>query len=239
MKGIVLAGGSGSRLYPATQVVTKQLLPVYDKPMVYYPLSTLMLAGVRDVLLISTPRDTPRYEELLGDENVGGMDMFLALTNDDEDNILAAMLAKRLGARRVLALINRRAYADLMQGSTIDIAVSPAHAVIGELLAHVRRGDVVAVHSLRRGAAEALEGIAHGDATTSRLVGRSMRQVDELLPPGVRVGAILRGDGRDHRVLMPHGDMVVQTDDHLIMFIPSKRQVRDVERLFQVSATFL
>ena len=177
-------------------------------------------------------------EELLGDENVGDMDLFLALTSDDEDNILAAMLAKRLGARRVLALINRRAYAELMQGSTIDIAVSPAHAVIGELLMHVRRGDVVAVHSLRRGAAEALEGIARGDAKTSRLVGRSMQELEAVLPPGVRVGALVRGGGRDQRVLMPHHDVVVETDDHLIMFIPNKDQVREVERMFQVSATF-
>src|SRR5690606_1143323 len=105
---------------------------------------------------------------------VRDMDMYLALTSDDEDNILSAMLAKRLGARRVLALINRRTYADLIQGGTIDIAVAPAQTVIGELLAHVRRGDVVAVHSLRRGAAEALEGVARGDAKTSRLVGRRL-----------------------------------------------------------------
>ena len=177
-------------------------------------------------------------EELLGDENVGDMDLFLALTSDDEDNILASMLAKRLGASRVLALINRRAYADLMQGSTIDIAVSPAHAVIGELLMHVRRGDVVAVHSLRRGAAEALEGIARGDAKTSKLVGRSMQQLDAVLPAGVRVGAVVRGSGRGQKVLMPHHDVVVETDDHLIMFIPNNKQVREVERLFQVSATF-
>lgn len=177
-------------------------------------------------------------EELLADENVGSMDMFLALTSDDEDNILSAMLAKRLGARRVLSLINRRAYADMMQGSTIDIAVSPSHAVIGELLAHVRRGDVVAVHSLRRGMAEALEGVARGDARTSKLVGRNARQVEEALPAGVRLGVLVRGEGREQRVLMPHHDTEIQTDDHLVIFIPDKRQVRDVERLFQVSATF-
>lgn len=175
-------------------------------------------------------------EDLLTDENVGGIDLFLALTSDDEDNILSAMLAKRLGARRVLALINRRAYAEMMQGSTIDIAVSPAQTVIGELLAHVRRGDVVAVHSLRRGAAEALEGVARGDAKTSRLVGRRVEQIG--LPAGARIGALVRGAGRGCRVLMPHHDTVIETDDHLVIFIPNKRMVREVEKLFQVSATF-
>lgn len=177
-------------------------------------------------------------EELQADENVASMDLFLALTSDDEDNILSAMLAKRLGARRVLALINRRAYADLIQGGTIDIAVSPAQTVIGELLAHVRRGDVVAVHSLRRGTAEALEGVARGDARTSKLVGRTIEQIELALPGGVRLGMVVRGEEPDVQVLMPAHDLVVQTDDHLIIFIPEKRQVRDVERMFQVSATF-
>ncbi|MFZ9539325.1 MAG: TrkA C-terminal domain-containing protein, partial [Burkholderiaceae bacterium] len=170
------------------------------------------------------------------EENVADMDLFLALTSDDEDNIMSAMLAKRLGARRVLALINRRAYAEMMQGGTIDIAVSPAQTVIGELLTHIRRGDVVAVHSLRRGAAEALEGIARGDAKTSRLVGRRVEEI--RLPKGARFGAIVRGEDDRAEVLMPHHDTVIQKDDHIVIFIPNKRLVRDVEKLFQVSATF-
>ncbi len=175
-------------------------------------------------------------EDLLLEENVGDMDLFLALTSDDEDNIMSAMLAKRLGARRVLSLINRRAYADMMQGSTIDIAISPSQAVIGELLTHLRRGDVVAVHSLRRGAAEALEGIARGDAKTSKLVGRRVEEIK--LPKGARIGAIVRGEGPGSQVLMPHHDTLIETDDHIIIFIPNKRLVREVEKLFLVSATF-
>ncbi|MCZ8253035.1 MAG: Trk system potassium transporter TrkA [Hylemonella sp.] len=175
-------------------------------------------------------------EDLLLEENVSEMDLFLALTSDDEDNIMSAMLAKRLGARRVMALINRRAYADMMQGSTIDIAISPAQTVIGELLTHVRRGDVVAVHSLRRGAAEALEGIARGDVKTSRLVGRRIEEV--RLPEGARFGVIVRGEGRKSEVLMPHHDTLIEDGDHIVIFIPNKRLVREVERLFQVSATF-
>jgi len=95
-------------------------------------------------------------EDLLLEENIENTDVFCAVTNDDEANILSAMLAKRLGAKRVMSLINRPAYVDLVQSGTIDIAISPQQATIGTLLTRVRRGDVVQVHSLRRGAAEAL-----------------------------------------------------------------------------------
>lgn len=185
-------------------------------------------------------------EDLMEDENVRDMDLFAALTNDDEDNIMACLLAKRMGARRVLALINRKAYADLVQGTTIDIAISPSHAVIGELLAHVRRGDVAAVHSLRRGAAEALEAVVRGDRRSCRMAGRRIDQLD--LPRGVQIGALVRGlhrpDGSEAgadaqpQVLMAHHDTVIEPLDHVIVFVPRKRMVREVERLFQVSPTF-
>jgi trk system potassium uptake protein TrkA len=190
-------------------------------------------------------------EELLGDENVQDMDLFLSLTSDDEDNIMGCLLAKRLGARRVLAVINRKAYADLVQGTTIDIAISPSQAVIGELLAYVRRGDVEAVHSLRRGAAEAMEAIVRGDRKTCKMAGRRIEEVG--LPKGAQVGAIVRGLHRPDgsaidlesnseakpEVIIAHHDTVVQTNDHVIVFVPRKRMVREVEKLFQVSATFM
>jgi trk system potassium uptake protein TrkA len=178
-------------------------------------------------------------EDLMADENVDDMDLFLALTSDDEDNIMASLRAKRLGARRVFALINRRAYADLVQGSQIDIAISPAQAVIGELLAHVRRGDVVAVHSLRRGAAEALEVVVRGDRKTCKVAGRRIEEI--ALPSGAQIGAIVRTirDAEDYRkVIVPHHDTVIETGDHVIVFVPRKRMVREIEKLFQVSATF-
>jgi trk system potassium uptake protein TrkA len=191
-------------------------------------------------------------ENVMEDENVREMDLFIAITSDDEDNIMSCLLAKRLGARRVLALINRRAYADLVQGTTIDIAISPAQAVIGELLAYVRRGDIEAVHSLRRGAAEALEAVARGDRRTSRVVGRRIEEIG--LPRGAAIGAIVRGvaaraghgrtapaqAGTDAppQIIIPHHDTVIQADDHVIVFLPRKRMVRDVEKLFSVGATF-
>jgi trk system potassium uptake protein TrkA len=171
-------------------------------------------------------------EELLLQENVDEMDVFCALTNDDEDNIMSSLLAKRMGARKVIALINRATYVDLLQGGEIDIALSPAQATIGPLLTHIRRGDVTVVHSLRRGAAEALEAVVHGDEKSSKLVGRRIEQVP--LPEGASIGAILRGD----TVIIAHHDTRIEAEDHLIIFVPNKRQVPQVERLFQVGLGF-
>jgi len=142
------------------------------------------------------------------------------------------LLAKRLGAKKVLTLINNAAYVDLVQGGEIDIAISPQQATIGSLLTHVRRGDIVNVHSLRRGAAEAIEAIAHGDKQSSKVVGRTIRDI--ALPDGTTIGAIVRGK----EVIIAHGDVMVESGDHVILFVIDKRRIRDVERLFQVGLTF-
>jgi trk system potassium uptake protein len=191
-------------------------------------------------------------ETLLAAEGIADTDFFIAVTSDDESNIMAALLAKRMGARRVLALINRAVYADLVQSERIDIAISPAQISLGPLLTRVRRGDVVAVHSLRRGAAEALELIAHGDITTSKVVGRTIEQL--ALPRGVTIGAIARlrtpgaasavesgghTQAAEYQVIIAHHDTLIQSDDHLIVFVVNRSLVPKVERLFQVGIGFI
>lgn len=171
-------------------------------------------------------------KELLLEENIKDVDIFCALTNDDEANIMSSMLAKRLGARKVMALINNPAYVDLVQGGEIDIAISPSQATIGTLLTHVRRGDIVNVYSLRRGAAEAIEAVAHGDSRSSKVVGKTIGEID--LPPGTTIGAIVRNE----EVLIAHDNTLIESEDHVILFVIDKKHIRDVERLFQVGLTF-
>ncbi len=170
--------------------------------------------------------------ELLLEENIEQCDAFCAVTNDDEVNIMSSLMAKRLGVRQVITLISKPAYVDLVQGGDIDIAVSPQQATTSSLLSHVRRADVARAHSLRRGAAEAIEAIAHGDEKSSKVVGRRISEID--LPTGTNIGAIVR----DNQVLIAHDDVVVESDDHVILFLVDKKQVRDVERLFQVGLAF-
>lgn len=172
-------------------------------------------------------------EELLLEENVDNVDVFCALTNSEEANILSSMLAKRLGAHKVMALINRPSYVDLVESGSIDIAISPQQVTIGSLLAHVRRGDVVKVHSLRRGAAEAIEAIAHGTADTSKVVGRSIEAVD--LPKGSAIVALVRGDD----TIIAHHDTLIEPDDHVIIFMTDRRKIDKIERLFQVDVSFV
>lgn len=172
-------------------------------------------------------------EDLFHEEDIDKTDVYCALTNADEANIISSMLAKRLGARKVMALINRTAYADLVHSNIIDIAISPQQATIGSLLAHIRKGDVVVVHSLRRGTAEAIEAIAHGNSSSSKVVGKVINDID--LPSGTTIGAIVRGE----EVLMANKRMTIEAEDHVILIVSDKKHVAEVENLFQVGITFL
>ena len=166
-------------------------------------------------------------EELLVEENIDSADVFASLTNSDEANVMSAMLARRLGARRVMSLVNRAAYGELMESRNIDVVISPQIITLGSLLAHVRRGDIVRVHSLRRGAAEALEVVVHGTAERSRVIGRRVEDID--LPSGASIVAIARGG----QAIMAHHDTLIEAEDHLIVFLTDRRHIDAVERLFQ------
>lgn len=172
-------------------------------------------------------------QDMLITENIQEMDVFCALTNDDEANILSAMLAKRMGARKIMSLINRPAYVDLVERDIIDVAISPQQITIGALLTLIRRGDVVAVHSLRKGSAEALEGVAHGDSDNSVLVGKAIGEIE--LPSSASIGVVVRGQ----EVLVAHHNLIIEAEDHLIALITNKKQIVDVEKLFQVGITFV
>lgn len=169
--------------------------------------------------------------QLLTSENIEATDVFCALTNNDESNIMMSMLAKRMGAKKVVTLIANAAYADLV-GDEIDIAISPQQITIGSLLTHVRRGDISNVHSLRRGAAEAIEVTAHGDAYSSKVVGRRLDEIN--LPDGVTIGAIVRGE----EVMIAHSHIVVESDDHVILFLIDRQEISAVEKLFAVGFGF-
>lgn len=225
-KRIIIAGGGhiGERLAKVTAKGHHVKIIEYDAS------RAMDLADALDGAVVIQGDATDG--DLLMNENIERTDVFCALTNDDEANIMSSMLAKRLGARKVMTLISKPAYVDLVQGGVIDVAISPQQATISELLAYVRRGDVARVHSLRRGAAEAMEAIAHGDSHSSKVVGRRLDEIP--LPPGASIGALVRGDD----VLIAHDSVVVESDDHVLLFLTDKRQVRAVENLFQVGLSF-
>lgn len=223
---IMIAGGGNIGLRLAEAIENKYSIKIIEQNKVRADYLAENLQ--KTIVLHGNASDT----ELLNSENIDRIDVFIALTNDDEANIMSSMLAKKLGARKVIALIANPAYVDLIQGGEIDIAFSPQIITIGSLLTHVRRGDMEAVHSLRRGAAEALEIVAHGDSKNSKVVGRPISEIN--LPNGVRIGAIVRQD----KVVIVHQNTVIESDDHVIIFLADKTQIPAVESLFQVGFSF-
>ena len=226
VKKVMIAGGGNIGRRLAARIEREYDVKVVDHNKA---VSNLLAEQLHHTLVL---QGDATDEELLEQENIASMDVFCALTNDDEDNIMSALLAKRMGAHRVIALINRSAYVDLVQGGQIDIAISPAQATVGPLLSKIRRGDMVAVHSLRRGAAEVLEVAVHGDVKTSRVVGRRIEEID--LPEGATIAAIIRNND----VIIAHHDTLIEAEDHLVVFALNKRIIPKVEKLLQVGFGF-
>lgn len=226
-KRIILAGGGNVGYRLAAELEQRYNVKIIE----HNAKRTQWLSENLDRALVLQSSATDRDDLLRA--NIENTDVFIALTNDDEANIMSSLLAKRLGARKVMTLITNPAYVDLVQGHDIDIAISPQQATIGQLLTHVRRGDIVSVHSLRRGAAEAIEAIAHGDERSSKVVGRTIDEID--LPEGTTIGAIVR----QGNVIISHGHTEILSGDRVILFVVDKRHIANVEKLFQVNATFL
>ncbi|MFZ4537746.1 Trk system potassium transporter TrkA [Propionivibrio sp.] len=245
VKRVIIAGGGNVGLRVARMLEGKCAVKIIE----CNPERTQIIANLigEGLVLLGDATD----EDLLEQESIEETDLFLALTNDDEDNIMSASLAKNMGCKRVLALINRRVYADLVQGGPIDIAISPALVSIGDLLTHVRRGFVAKVHSLRRGAAEAIEIVVHGDQKSSRVVGRRVGELPVI--PGATLVAIVRDLDKlediayagmimikkKGHVVIAHKQEVIRSADHVIVFCLNKKVVKKVEQLFQVSVGFL
>ena len=224
-KRVMIAGGGNIGATLAQTIEDRYKVKVIERS---YSRCRVLSERLRHTIVLNGGASEP---QLLTAENIEATDVFCALTNNDESNIMMSMLAKRMGAKKVITLITNPAYADLV-GDEIDIAISPQQITIGSLLTHVRKGDINNVHSLRRGAAEAIEVTAHGDAYSSKVVGR--RLDDITLPEGVTIGAIVRGD----EVVIAHGHVEVEENDHVILFLVDRGKIRAVEKLFAVGIGF-
>lgn len=226
-KRIMIAGGGNIGLRVAQVLENKYQVKILERD----PTRCRYLAEKlhNSIVLQADAAD----EVVLKEENIDNIDVFVALTNDDEANILSAMVARRMGAGKVISLINRPSYVKLVERDIVDIAVSPQQVSIGALLTHVRKGDMVAVHSLRKGAAEAIEVIAHGDEKTTKVIGRRIDEIE--WPKGTRAAALARGE----EVIMASHNTVIEAEDHLILLVTDKSQIPELEQLFQVDITFL
>ncbi|MEM6582393.1 MAG: Trk system potassium transporter TrkA [Pseudomonadota bacterium] len=224
-KRVMIAGGGNIGATLASKIESAYQVKVIEQS---YDRCRVLSERLKHTLVLNGSAADPK---LLASENVEGMDVFCALTNNDEANIMMSMLAKRQGAQKVITLITNPAYEDLV-GDEIDIAISPKQITIGSLLTHVRRGDISNVYSLRRGAAESLEVTALGDARSSKVVGRRLDEIN--LPEGVTIGAIVRGK----EVLIAHSHVVVEANDHVILFLVDRDMIKAVEKLFAVGFGF-
>jgi len=167
-------------------------------------------------------------EVLLLDEAINNTDLFCAITDNDDKNIISSTLAKQLGARKVMCILNHLSYTKLLPGTGIDLAVLPNLETLGSILKHVRRGDVAQISLLRNGTAEAIEAIAHKGTDENSVVGRKVDMVK--LPEGIVLGALIR----NNEAIAIHHDSIFQEGDHVVMFTLDKKLIATIEEKFQL-----
>ena len=221
LKRIIIAGGGhvGKRL--ALALENKHQVKIIEKN----PTRAQKIANDLNntVVLLGDCAD----ESLLLDESIESADLFCAITENDGVNIISASLAKSLGARKTICLLNHISYTKLLPNTGIDVAVLPNQETLGSILKHVRRGDVAQVTSLCGGTAEAIEAIAHRGDGTNSVVGMQVNKVD--FPDGIVLGALIR----NHQVISIHHDTVFEENDHVVMFAMDKKLVNNIEVNFQ------
>ncbi len=225
VENIMIAGGGNVGTILAAKLSEKFSTKIIEKNQSRSKYLSETLEGI--VVL----NDDISDESLLENEGIKDVDYFCSVTNDDQMNILSSKLAKDLGAKKSIAIINKPSYRKLVS-KEIDVVVSPEDVTIGSLLASVRASDVVKVHSLGFGEAELFEVIIHGDKNTSKVVGKKISDLE--LPQGCRIGAIYRNES----VILVQDDIEICSEDRLIIFLLNKRDFPKLAKLFQVGIGF-
>jgi len=220
-RNIVIAGGGKIGLKLASRLEDTNYVKLIEKSTA----RAKTLAEILDSTIVL--KGDSSDDALLREENIDNNDVFVATTNSEEANILSAMVAKKMGSKKVMALINKDSFSGLMETDSIDITISAEQITVSSLLSHIRKGDVVKVHSLKRGGAEALEAIAH-DHENSRVVGKTVGEID--LPEGAFITAIVSNKGEIKTV---HHSTFVKADDHVVVFIDNRDTITEIETIFE------
>ena len=221
VRSVVIAGGGKIGLKLAARLERNNHVKLIEKSIA----RAKELAEQLDTTIVL--KGDAADDVLLTEENINNTDVFVAVTNSEEANLLSSMVAKKLGTKKVFALINKTSYSGLAEAETIDVSFSAEEITISSLLSHVRKGDVVKVHTLKRGNAEALEAIAH-DHENSKVVGKPIEEI--ILPSGSYITAVVSSQGEIRAV---HHTTVIQPDDHVIVFISNREAVAEIETLFE------
>ena len=225
IENIMIAGGGIVGMTLADKLSQKFSTKIIEKDLIR---SKYLSESLEDTVVLN---DDISDEALLDNEGIEEVDYFCSVTNDDQMNILSAKLAKDLGAKKSIAIINKLSYRKLVS-KEIDVVISPEDVTIGSILASVRTSDVVKVHSLGFGEAELLEIIIHGDNKTSKVVGKKVSELE--LPSGCRIGAIYR----EGKVILLNEDVSIQSNDRLIIYLLHKKDFSKLAKLLQVSIGF-